>query len=214
MWTMKLLAGVLVLATVSMVGCDNKLKTERDALYAQNQDLQNELSTTRQALEAAEADRARMTEQLAQSSAAPAPTPIGSGKTAAAANPFEGIGGVEVEQGGGQITVRVPGDVLFDSGKATLRSGSRSTLSQIAGVLKKSYSGKTVRIEGYTDSDPIRKSKWADNLQLSAERAMAVQRYLADQGVPMSRMYSAGFGSAKPRETKTKSRRVEIVVVQ
>ncbi|MFW6165879.1 MAG: OmpA family protein [Ralstonia sp.] len=42
---------------------------------------------------------------------------------------------------------------------------------------------------------------------------MAVERYLQSQGISGEQMYSAGFGEAKPRETKAKSRRVEIVVI-
>ena len=204
---------LLALAAASLGGCQDKLKAERDALYGQNEELQGELGTTRQALEAAEADRARLVEQLSAAEQARAAAP-GPGSRGAAANPFEAIGGVEVETGGGQITVRVPGDVLFASGQATLRNESKSTLNQIAGVIKNSYGGKTVRIEGYTDSDPIKKSKWTDNLQLSTERALAVERYLISQGVKDHQMYSSGHGSAKPRATKEKSRRVEIVVVQ
>lgn len=204
---------VLVLALTAVGGCQDKLKAERDALYAQNQELQTNWSTTREALDAAEADRARLVEQLAAAEKAQQEAAAKPASTAAA-NPFEAIGGVEVEQGGGQVTVRVPGDVLFESGKATLRSSSKSTLNKIAGVIKSSYGGKSVRIEGYTDTDPIRKSGWKDNLELSQARAAAVLRYLSEQGVSQKQMYAAGFGSAKPRSSKEKSRRVEIVVVQ
>ncbi|MEX2670800.1 MAG: OmpA family protein [Phycisphaeraceae bacterium] len=191
------------LVTVAMVGvgCQDHLKTERDALYAENQELRDELSNTRMALEGAESDRARLVEQVAEA------------QENAANSGFSDIDGVSVEAGAGYIAVRVPGDILFDAGKVAVRSGAESTLNQIADVLQSEYDGRSVRVEGYTDTDPIRQSKWTDNLELSAHRAMSVQRHLAKRGIPTDRMYSAGFGEAKPRGTKAESRRVEIVVV-
>ena len=205
---------VLVLALTAIGGCQDKLKAEHEALSAQNIELQSSLDAERRALEAAEADRARLVEELAAAERAKAEAAAKPATSTAAANPFEAVGGVEVEQGGGQVTVRVPGDVLFEPGKATLRTSSKATLTKIAGVLKSSYAGKSIRIEGYTDTDPIRKSGWKDNLELSQARAAAVLRHLSEQGVSQKQMYAAGFGSAKPRSTKEKSRRVEIVVVQ
>ena len=107
----------------------------------------------------------------------------------------------------------MPGDILFDSGKVDLKGSAKSTLNQIAGVIRSEYSGNTVRVEGYTDSDPIRKSKWKDNLELSLQRAAAVHRQLQSQGIAAENMYAAGFGEARQRGSKDKSRRVEIVVV-
>ena len=203
---------VLALALAGVGGCQDNIKAENEALRVQNEELQTNWSTTREALDAAEADRARLVEQLAAAERAQQEAAAKPAK--AAANPFEAVGGIEVEQSGGQVTVRVPGDVLFEPGKATLRTESKATLSKIAGVLKSSYAGKSIRIEGYTDTDPIRKSGWKDNLELSQARAAAVLRYLQDQGVSQRQMYAAGFGSARPRSSKEKSRRVEIVVVQ
>jgi flagellar motor protein MotB len=95
----------------------------------------------------------------------------------------------------------------------TLRAAALKTLDEIAGVLKREYAGHVIRIEGYTDSDPIRRSKWKDNLELSLQRAAAVHRHLSSKGVPEENMYAAGFGAKKPQATKAKSRRVEIVVI-
>ncbi|MBI1367771.1 MAG: OmpA family protein [Planctomycetes bacterium] len=204
-----LMLGLLML-TAALAGCDDKVKAERDALYQQNQELQGELTTSRGALEAANSDRSRLESQVAdlqgQMAAKPAPSK-------GAANPFGGIEGIDVTAGNGVITVRVPGDVLFESGKVDIKSTAKKTLGQIASVIKTQYPGKVVRVEGYTDSDPIKKSKWADNKELSAHRALAVERYLISQGLPDDKLYSAGFGEANPRSTKALSRRVEIVVV-
>ena len=193
-------------ALTMLPACTQRLQRERDALYAQNQELQDELDRARAALDAAQARNAELERRLAERPEPIAPAQSRSG--------FTGIEGVETfTSPAGNVTVRVPGDVLFASGKIDLRSSARSTLSEIAGVINGEYAGETIRVEGYTDTDPIRKSKWKDNLELSLQRAAAVERFLVERGVDGDRIYSAGFGEAKPRATKAQSRRVEIVVV-
>jgi chemotaxis protein MotB len=109
--------------------------------------------------------------------------------------------------------VRVPGDVLFSPGKIELKSTAKRTLDQIAQAIRGNHAGKMIRVEGYTDTDPIRKSPWTDNLELSLQRSAAVARYLQSKGVDGKRMYASGFGENKPRSSKANSRRVEIVVL-
>jgi len=127
---------------------------------------------------------------------------------------FENINGATVSRGaGGSIVVAVAGDVLFDSGRAELKNTSRQSLDRIAQVINSQYAGQMVRIEGYTDSDPIRRSTWRSNEHLSAERALAVEQHLVSRGINNDRVYSAAFGPSSPRATKDQSRRVEIVVL-
>ena len=201
-----------VLALAVLPGCSQRLQRERDALYAQNQELQEELDRARAALDASQGRNQELANRVAEleSRLAQRPEP----QTRAAANSgFTGIEGVETFASGGNVTVRVPGDVLFASGKTELRSSAKSTLAQIASVINGEYAGETIRVEGYTDTDPIRKSQWTDNLELSLHRAAAVERYLIERGVSTDRIYSAGFGESNPRGSKAQSRRVEIVVV-
>ena len=113
----------------------------------------------------------------------------------------------------GSKTLSVAGDVLFDSGQITVKSGAKRTLDRVADLLNGQFAGYQVRIEGYTDTDPIRKSKWASNEHLSFERANAVEKYLVGKGVNTRRMYSAAFGPDRPKGSKAESRRVEIVVL-
>ena len=72
----------------------------------------------------------------------------------------------------GTITVTLANTILFDSGKATLKSATSKELDHILGVLKDKYSGKTVDVVGHTDTEPIKKSSWKDNWELSAQRAL------------------------------------------
>ncbi len=199
-------------ALAGVTGCQNQRTVqERDALYVENQELRQQTDRLSSAVDALQQENQSLQDQLAQH---PEPQPQPQQPTGASANtPFSGIAGVETEQTAGRVTVRVPGDVLFASGKATLRNSAQSTLRQIAGVITSEYPNETIRVEGYTDTDPIRKSNWSDNLELSLHRAAAVERYLIKQGVSTDRMYAAGFGESNPRSTKAKSRRVEIVVV-
>ena len=223
---------VMFIGVGLLTGCGtSRLQSERDSLYRQNQQLQEDLNTAHADRAAALAARDtalnngrqsqnQLTEaqrQLAAERARAAEAARAAAVAAAAAakrsTAFDRIPGIETERTAGRITVRVPGDVLFESGKVDLRTSSKSTLGQIATVIRTQYRSNLIRVEGYTDTDPIRRSKWKDNLELSLQRAASVHRFLGSQGVTKTRMYAAGFGPAKPRATKSKSRRVEIVVV-
>jgi chemotaxis protein MotB len=118
----------------------------------------------------------------------------------------------------GTITVTLPNAILFDSGKATLKSATSSELNHIHSVLRQKYAGKPIDVVGHTDTDPIRKSKWKDNWELSAQRALTVARYLIKQGVNDDQIRAVGCGESRPIASnsnatdKAKNRRVEIVV--
>lgn len=115
----------------------------------------------------------------------------------------------------GTTVLTVAGDTLFMSGSATLKNEAKGELNRIASQLNGQYSGHPVRVEGHTDSDPLKKSKakWGSNENLSQARAQAVADYLASKGVSAGRMSVVGMGSSKPRGDKKSSRRVEIVVL-
>ena len=115
----------------------------------------------------------------------------------------------------------VGSDVLFGPGQATLTAGGRRELNRVIGILKSRYSGKSIRIYGHTDGDPIVKSraKWKDNLHLSGARAMEVRRYLVAKGLTAEDIETIAMGSSNPIASnktavgKRKNRRVEISVV-
>jgi chemotaxis protein MotB len=125
---------------------------------------------------------------------------------------------VSFDANAGTITVTLPDAILFDSGKASLRSSTSKELDHIYAVLKEKYPGREIEVVGHTDSDPIKKSKWADNWELSSERALSVSRYLMQKGISENRIKSAGCGPARPIASnstaagKQKNRRVEIIV--
>jgi len=124
-----------------------------------------------------------------------------------------GVPGVKVEEG----KVTVEDYVLFDPGKANIKKAGLEVLKKVAKVVVKR--GAHVRIDGHTDSDPIRKSGWKSNHELSAQRALSVFHVLRDEGVPESHMFIVGWGPNRPRasndtpEGKQLNRRVEIYLL-
>ena len=138
-------------------------------------------------------------------------------KTPAQATGFEGLDTV-FDPAAGTITVTLQNTILFDSGKATLKSTTSKELDQIVSVLKQKYASKDIDVVGHTDTDPIQKSSWKDNWELSAQRALSVTRYLVAHGIPEKQVRADGCGSARPvasnatADGKSKNRRVEIVV--
>ncbi len=125
---------------------------------------------------------------------------------------------VSLDPSKGTITVTLPNAILFDSGKAELKKATSAELDHIHSVLRDKYSGKQIDVVGHTDTDPIKKSKWKDNWELSAQRSLTVLRYLVKRGIPEERIQAVGCGESQPIASnstasgKAKNRRVEIVV--
>lgn len=119
--------------------------------------------------------------------------------------------------GGAMITVE--GSVLFDSGKTVLKDSARRGLGGIVSAISGEYADKDIVVIGHTDNQPIKKSGWADNWELSTERALAVVRYLGEQNVAPGRMIAAGSGEHRPRvpnqskADRAANRRVEIYAI-
>ena len=125
---------------------------------------------------------------------------------------------VAFDPSAGTITVTLPNAILFDSGKATLKRTTSTELDHIRSVLRNKYPGRQVDVVGHTDTDPIKKSKWKDNWELSAQRALSVLRYLVKRGISEKDIQAVGCGESQPIASnstasgKAKNRRVEIVV--
>jgi chemotaxis protein MotB len=139
-------------------------------------------------------------------------------QTAAQASGFGEGYDVALNAKDGTLTVTLSDKILFDSGKAALKKSSSAELDHIKSVLQSKYAGRQIDVIGHTDSDPIRKSPWKDNMQLSTERANVVVRYLVDHGIPQDNIRAIGRGETQPIASnktasgKAKNRRVEIVV--
>ena len=104
-------------------------------------------------------------------------------------------------------------DVLFDTGKSTLRPEAREKLAKISGIVL-AYPDLKLVIEGNTDSV----GSDAMNQALSEQRAAAVRDFLIKENIPAASMTSQGFGKTQPvasndtAEGRQQNRRVEMVV--
>ncbi len=139
-------------------------------------------------------------------------------KTPADATGFGAGYDVAFDPSKGTITVTLPNAILFDSGKAELKRATSRELDHIRSVLRDKYASNQVDVVGHTDTDPIKKSKWKDNWELSAQRALSVLRYLVKRGILKDTIQAVGRGESQPIASnstasgKAKNRRVEIVV--
>jgi len=120
----------------------------------------------------------------------------------------------------GGAMIAIEGDVLFAPGKAVLQTQAKRSLDSIVSVVQGEYHDRDLLVLGHTDDQPILKSGWKDNAQLSAERSLAVVRYLRAQGVDPARLMAAGCGEHRPRVAGTSAsdraanRRVEFYALQ
>ena len=204
------LIGLGLLVTASMLtGCNNDLKDENALLTEENHNLREQLSERNTALDSAHDELREKDMQLARLRG----DLEESRNSVTMGDPFGDIQGVKGSVGAGEITATVESDVLFASGKATLRSSAKQSLNQVARIITSQYPGRSVRVAGHTDSDPIRKSGYKSNYHLGFERAYAVRDYLISQGVSSSQVYIASHGPDRTMGSKKESRRVDIVVV-
>jgi len=126
---------------------------------------------------------------------------------------------VKVEMQGKGLVITFVSEVLFDSGKAKLRQDSFPKLDKVADVLNTTVADLNVGIEGHTDNQPIKKSGWKSNWELSTARALSVLHYLSDKSVAEPRLAAIGYGEYKPvasndtKEGRQQNRRVEIVIL-
>ena len=105
------------------------------------------------------------------------------------------------------------GDVLFATGKATLKGSATNNLNKLSIFLNK-YQDRTVVIEGHTDS--VGSEDY--NLGLSQRRADSVRSYLVSQGVAPTRLVATGLGEGSPVSDndsatgRQQNRRVEVII--
>lgn len=118
----------------------------------------------------------------------------------------------------GKMVVELPEGVLFDSGSAELKDSGKATLQRIAQVLA-GIENREFLVAGHTDNIPIRGRRFPSNWELSAARGVAVARFLADNGMPASRIAAAGYADQQPvaandtDEGRAQNRRIEIVLM-
>lgn len=116
-------------------------------------------------------------------------------------------------------------EVLFDQGRASLGEDGSQQLQQIGDALLEiskdipSDIPWILQVDGHTDDVPVA-GVYADNWQLSTERALSVVRYLIDYGVPADKLAATGYGEFQPIakgtsiDARRRNRRIELKFTQ
>ncbi len=174
-------------------------------------DMESSQAASANALSAAqaEAERSRLAAQQAQASAQQAEAD----KAAMRTRLSEQLNSILQTRDSARGLIVSMSDVLFDTGKYSLKSGAREKLAKVAGILL-AYPGLNIAVGGYTDNvggDQM-------NQTLSENRAGSVRDYLVQQGVANNSVSARGFGNTLPVASNDNSagrqqnRRVELLV--
>jgi outer membrane protein OmpA-like peptidoglycan-associated protein len=174
-------------------------------------DMANNQAASASAVSAAQADaeQSRLAAQQAQLSAQQADTD----KAAMRARLSEQLNSILQTRDSARGLIVSMSDVLFDTGKYSLKPGAREKLAKVAGILL-AYPGLNIEVGGYTDNvggDEM-------NQTLSENRAGSVRDYLVQEGVSTNSVSARGFGNTSPVASNDNSagrqqnRRVELLV--
>jgi outer membrane protein OmpA-like peptidoglycan-associated protein len=192
-------------------------KARNDAVDAQaatakaQSDMANNQAASANAVSAAQADaeQSRLAAQQAQQSAQQAEAD----KAAMRTKLSEQLNSILQTRDSARGLIVSMSDVLFDTGKYSLKPGAREKLAKVAGILL-AYPGLNIEVGGYTDNV----GGDAMNQTLSENRAGSVRDYLVQQGVGTGSVSAKGFGNTLPVASNDSSagrqqnRRVELLV--
>ncbi len=119
--------------------------------------------------------------------------------------------------------IGISGRVLFSLNSDQLQPDARKLLSSLVAPLRAYLTARDelLMVSGFTDDRSIREGnrQFADNWELSAQRALTVARTLIDEGMPSSMVFAAAFGSEQPmtpnvdEQARAQNRRVEMAPV-
>jgi outer membrane protein OmpA-like peptidoglycan-associated protein len=183
----------------------------RSATAQAKSDMADNQASSALALSAANADaeQSRLTAQQALASAQQAD----SDKAAMRTRLSEQLNSILQTRDSARGLIVSMSDVLFDTGKYSLKPGAREKLAKVAGILL-AYPSLNIEVGGYTDNV----GSDAMNQTLSENRAGSVRDYLVQEGVLTNAVSARGFGNTLPVATndnasgRQQNRRVELVV--
>ena len=167
-----------------------RIAQEKAAVMAQEQAAREQLEQARRAAEEAEQEKIQLREQLRQQ--------------------LNVI--LETRETARGLIINMS-DVLFDTGKYSLKPGAREKLAKVSGIIL-AHPGLNLEVEGHTDS--VGSDEY--NQHLSEQRANSVRDYLVAQGIPGGTISAVGLGKTAPVTTNStavgrqQNRRVELVV--
>jgi chemotaxis protein MotB len=123
-----------------------------------------------------------------------------------------------------RMVISLPGDVLFDSGRETLKKDGQAILLKVAGVIKADPQllSRDYQVAGHTDNKPLQRGPFKDNWGLSLMRAREVLVFLVDANkggqLPVAHWSATGFADTDPiasndaDDGRQKNRRCELIV--
>ena len=210
---------VLVVVVSMLTGCTN-WKKKYQGLHVEKQNLEGLYENCVSSLDLSISEKGELGQQLVTSQQTIEELQAKIAGRNIPVDEATGFSGMDVryDNNAGTITVTLPNTILFSSGKATLKKSTNTELDHILTVLNNRYGGNRIEVVGHTDTDPIKKSQWKDNWELSAQRALSVLRQLNSNGIPDDLIRTVGCGQGRaiaPNSTssgKARNRRVEIVV--
>ena len=200
----------LVVSAASAIGCSggadlqnriDELTREQEELQRQKEQAESDALAYKAKAEALERDSRRAPPPPASREPAPAPD----------------TQGMDIRRRGNETVINLPSDVFFASGSSTLNATGEKSMGKVADYIRKNHPGGLIRVEGHSDTDPIRrtKGKFHCNWELSFERAHAVMHYLVEKGqVDPHHVVCEAYGEFQPQNSgdKSKNRRVEVVL--
>ncbi|MCQ2790062.1 MAG: OmpA family protein [bacterium] len=137
--------------------------------------------------------------------------------TAAKEGELEGIKAEKTERG---LLISFKDDMLFARGSAKINDTAKAKIDKVGVIIAKKFILHNMRVEGHTDSDPI-KSIFPSNWELSSARASALTVYLINRFKFMPSLFTVvGYAETRPvapndsEQNKAKNRRVEILILK
>jgi len=257
-WRFRRSLATLILALATLSACGHS-EEEWQAKLKENQELQNQLNAEKAAHQKAEADFAAASAQvdqlkgqlkkagvdlsnvnadLADQKAALDKLRKDKEQLEAIRKRFELLKqkldsltklGLSVVVRKNKMTIQLPGDVLFDSGRVDLKKDGKDILLKVAEVVRndKDLNARTFQVAGHTDNKPLAGGPYKDNWGLAVMRAREVLHFLVTPseqkggggGLQVDHWSAAGYGDTDPvapndnPENMQKNRRVELVVM-
>ncbi|MBR1544821.1 MAG: OmpA family protein [Alphaproteobacteria bacterium] len=120
----------------------------------------------------------------------------------------------------------IPSEVFFTAESAEIGENGKEKLKELAKILKDAMKAFPddidwiLRVDGHTDKNPIKGSKFKSNWELSVARAVSVVNFLISEGIPENRLAATGFGEFHPldngntKEAFRKNRRIEFKLTE
>jgi chemotaxis protein MotB len=184
-----------------------ELETELAQINAQLEDLANKHGVTAQELAELRAEKAKREKELKVYK-----------DLFSQLKALVDAGTIEVIFRKGRMVVKLSNAILFDSGKARLRTEGLDAVARLVPALK-SVGNREFLVAGHTDNVPIRTARYKNNWELSTARAVAMVTAMIEQGYPANQLGAAGFGEFDPigdnagEEGREQNRRIEIILM-